>query len=144
MKVGPAWTGLIVATGMTVLAGCSFLSPGPIVATLPGGEGFRELPVAMTDPDGLVLDDEPGPPAAGFGGAREVDPIDADTAVVRWLGGACDTRVRLRISTHDGDLGIGLQTDDGGSCVAAGVRRAVASTFREPIGDRARVRAAAP
>src|SRR5689334_15985348 len=105
---------ICLAAGLT---GCSFLSPGPVVATLPGGEGFRELPVAMTDPDGLVLRVEPGPSAAGFGSEPEVDPIDADTAVVRWLGGACDTRVRLRISTHDGDLGIGLQTDDGGSCV---------------------------
>jgi hypothetical protein len=135
----------ILKIGMTAaLAGCSFVSPGPVVATLPGGEGFRELPVVLSDPDGLVLTVEPGPLEPAPGGGPEVDRIDADTAVVRWLGGACDTRVRLRISSHDGDLGIGLQTDDGGSCVALGVLRAVSITFREPIGDRSIVLAAAP
>ena len=141
MNLRGGWIGAIAVAA--VLAGCSFLSPGPIVATLPGGEGIRELPVAMTDPDGLVLRVEPGPSDAPIG-EPEVDPIDADTAVVRWLGGACDTRVRLRVSSHDGDIGIGLQTDDGGSCVALGVPRAVSITFRDPIGDRSIVLAAAP
>jgi hypothetical protein len=143
MKIRRRW---IVAIGTTaVLAGCSLVSPGPIVATLPGGEGFRELPVALSDPDNLVLRVAPGTLDGPFGGPAEVDVVDADTAVVRWLGGACDTRVRLRLSLHERQIGIGLHTDEpGGNCVAAGINRAVSITFQEPIADRSIVLAAAP
>jgi hypothetical protein len=121
---------------LAVSTGCSLVPTAAPVVVLPGGDGFPELPVVLEDRDSLVKAVDAGPLEERFG-PMAIAALDEDTAVVTWLGGACDSRVRLRVSAHPASIGAGLATDTTGlGCNAAGVGRSVAITFREPIGER--------
>jgi hypothetical protein len=131
------WIARLCAVLVALVAtGCSLLPAGPPVVVLPGGDGFPELPVVLEDRDGLVKAVDAGPLEERFG-PMAIAGLDEDTAVVTWVGGACDSRVRLRVSAHPASIGVGLATDTHGlGCNAAGVGRSVAITFRDPIGER--------
>ena len=119
-----------------VVMGCALLPSGPTVVTLRGPDGSYELPVALYDPAGLVSTVEAAAPDT-TGPNAALTQVDADSAVLQWLGGACDRRAQINVHAQDRTISLAVRTDEAfGACPALGIPRAVTITFREPIGDR--------
>lgn len=129
--------GLVLAAVVTLtLVGCVLLPSGPTVVTLRGPAGSDELPVALYDPGGLVATVEAAAPDPA-GPNQSLTEVDSDSALLQWLGGACDTRAQINVHAQDRMISLAVRTDEAfGSCPAIGIPRAVTLTFREPIGDR--------
>lgn len=121
---------------VVLLAACS-LAPASPVVVLPGRDGVKELPIVLEDPEGIVLSVEAGEPDLVWD-SDAIRQIDLDSAALIWLGGACDARARVRVALHEGTIEGHVITEEaiGLGCTAVGIPRAVAITFREPIGDR--------
>jgi len=121
-----------------ITAGCSVVFQGRTVATLPGREGVHEVPVGLDDPDGLVATVEVAEADASVTEPARAK-VEQQSVVLAWLGGACDSRAVVKVTGNRETIFIVSRTDEaiGLGCVALGVPRAVAITFREPIGDRA-------
>jgi hypothetical protein len=128
--------GIVVAVG-AALVGCAFLPSGPTVLTLPGPDGTYPLPVALYDPGDLVRSVDAAEPDP-TGGDLSLTAAGADSAVLQWLGGACDARSQINVLAQGDAISVAVRTDPtvGTGCVAAGIIRTVTITFREPLGDR--------
>jgi hypothetical protein len=141
-RAAPARAVLVLA--VMALAGHA-CGPGPRPTTDPGGlivafeatESSGRLVVRLADHTGLAWSMTPGPLAAatGEGHWAALNPDDSPSALlVWWVGGACDTEVRLSLDAIDSGYGLTIRsTTSGLGCTAVGILRIVRIDLSQPV-----------
>jgi hypothetical protein len=134
---------MVAAIGLiaSIVIGCGLAPPHQLDLLVPADGRVPALPITILDPGGLVR-------AVAIGGPADIPPFDGDvgvtplpgsstSAVVSWIGGACDTRTTMSVSLRGSTIVIALVTDTrGGACILVGLIRKVTIDFAEPIGAR--------
>jgi hypothetical protein len=134
---------MVAAIGLiaSIAIGCGLAPQHRLDLVFPADGPEQALPVTILDPGGLVRAVAVGAPAdiGGFGGEVGVTPLpgSSTSAVVSWIGGACDTRTTMSLSLRGSTIVIALATETrGGACSLVGLIRKVTIDFAEQIGAR--------
>jgi hypothetical protein len=110
--------------------------PGRVFPTTLTSATLDPLPVTLTDQTGLVTAIAPEPDAQ-VQNEPMLQAVDGEpmSAVLTWLGGACDADTTVLVHRLDGGLvmNVAIHGKLGLGCVALGVPRAIRITTSEPL-----------
>jgi hypothetical protein len=126
---------VLAATLALAIAGCTMASTTFGFAFPEQGGNIGALPVVLTDHTAMVVDVDAAPdnfePLIETGIAPF--PGNPNAVVVHWIGGACDSGIRMTLTGAPGMTLAVETTRKDGPCILIGIGRAVLIQFGRPI-----------